>query len=145
MRSSWLKARTLALVSRSFLGCAFTGTESSEMADATEDRVFGRLVAGFRYPATRPGGGDLTRLSRPGVARGSGLFYFRVPSCNNPGSFAILAAMRRALPRMNSRLPLNCEKSLRGAGCRGSTMSDGCSCSRCSSPRVRCRPRAQLP
>jgi hypothetical protein len=38
-----LKARTLALVSRLFLGCAFAGTESSEMAET---------VAGFAQSST---------------------------------------------------------------------------------------------
>ena len=34
MATSWLKARTPLLASRLFLGCAFTGTESSDMSDS---------------------------------------------------------------------------------------------------------------
>jgi len=66
------------------------------MADATEDRVFGRLVAGFRYPATRPGGGDLTRLSQARCCPRERAFLFsravlqqprqlRDIGCNAPG------------------------------------------------------------
>ena len=35
MATSWLKARTPLLASRLLLGCAFTGTESSDMSDTT--------------------------------------------------------------------------------------------------------------
>ena len=39
MATSWLKARTPLLASRLFLGCAFAGTESSDMSDTIKDRV----------------------------------------------------------------------------------------------------------
>ena len=39
MATPWLKARTPLLASRLFLGCAFTGTESSDMSDTIKDRV----------------------------------------------------------------------------------------------------------
>ena len=40
MATSWLKARTPLLASRLFLGCAFAGTESSDMSDTIKHRVF---------------------------------------------------------------------------------------------------------
>ena len=39
MATSWLKARTPLPASRLFLGCAFAGTELSDMSDTIKDRV----------------------------------------------------------------------------------------------------------
>ena len=55
MATSWLKARTPLLASRLFLGCAFTGTESSDMSDTTEDRVL--------HSGTVSGGDGVTKAS----------------------------------------------------------------------------------